>query len=296
MREPSTAPSLGGRTPLAISPSIGIARAICPPVMHASPRLRIVFLAADDEFAGEMQRFLYARHPDWIVGSVISSHPIYKRSRIGAVLFVLRRSGFIFLSEMIRIRLTGGLLYRKKRVFPSHLARAHNVDVLVSSNINDARSVATLRAWHPDVIISTNFSHYIGTTVRESTARYGCWNLHKSLLPHYRGMAPSFHALLEGATTVGATLHVVAKELDVGDVLSQAEVCVSNTDSVYSLNRRTAVAGGRLLAAFLESYDPTSIKATPQSGNGRPNYTYPTRAEVKRFRRMGLKFYAYGSE
>ena len=132
--------------------------------------------------------------------------------------------------------------------------------------------------------------------MRESVARYGCWNLHKSLLPQFRGMAPSFHALLEGATTVGATLHVVAKELDVGDVLSQTEVCVSKTDSVYSLNRRTAVAGGRLLAAFLESYDPTSIKATPQSGNGRPNYTYPTRAEVKRFRRLGLKFYAYGSE
>src|SRR5437667_10117424 len=129
MREPSPAPALGGRTPLAISPSIGIARATCPPVMHASPRLRIVFLAADDEFAGDMQRFLYARHPDWIVGSVISSPPIYKRSRIGAVLFVLRLSGIIFLSEMLRIRLTGGLLCRTQRVLRSAHPRYPKVHI-----------------------------------------------------------------------------------------------------------------------------------------------------------------------
>jgi folate-dependent phosphoribosylglycinamide formyltransferase PurN len=250
----------------------------------------------DDEFAGEMQQFLYESHPDWIAGSVISSSPLYKKSRIGASLFVLRRSGFIFLTEMIRIKLVRGFLDRKQKVFPSQLARDHNVELLVSSDINDEQSVTTLRRWQPDLIISTNFSHYIGKTVRETVARYGCWNLHKSLLPQYRGMAPSFHALLEGATKVGATLHVVAKGIDVGDVLTQVEVFVSETDSVYSLNRKTAKAGGRLLASFLENYDPMSVKATPQPDGAWRSYTYPSHAEVRAFRKKGLKFYASGSE
>ena len=45
----------------------------------AKAPLRIVFLAMDDEFAGEMQRFLYERHPDWITGSVISAQAVSPR-------------------------------------------------------------------------------------------------------------------------------------------------------------------------------------------------------------------------
>ncbi len=60
-------------------------------------------------------------------------------------------------------------------------------------------------------------------------------------------MAPSFHALLEGANKVGATLHIVSKQFDDGDILAQVEVAVTEQDSVYSLNRRTSEAGGRML-------------------------------------------------
>lgn len=253
--------------------------------------MRIVLLAVDDEFAGEMQRFLYEAHPDWIVGSVISSCTIYKRSRLGGALFVLRRSGFAFLARMIHMKILRHFLDKKEHHLPSQLARSHGVEQFVSSNINDEQSVARLRSWKPDLIISTNFSHYIGRTVRESIARYGCWNLHKSLLPQYRGMAPSFHALLEGATKVGATLHVVSKGFDTGDWLAQTEVPVTKADSIYSLNIKTSQAGGRLMADFLETYDPGLTKAVPQPEGTWKNYTYPTRAEVRAFRTKGLSFY-----
>jgi methionyl-tRNA formyltransferase len=253
--------------------------------------MRVVVLAVDDEFAGEMQRPLYETHPAWIVGSVISSCAIYGQSSLGAVLMVLRKSGLVFLAEMIRIKVLRRLLSRENRFLPSRLAQGHGVEQCVSSNINAPDSVAKLRSWNPDVIISTNFSHYIGRTVRESIARYGCWNLHKSLLPEYRGMAPSFHALLEGASRVGATLHVVAKGFDTGDLLAQVEVPVTKSDTVYSLNRNTSQAGGKLLVSFLENNDLGSIKALPQADGAWKNYTYPTPAEVKAFRSKGLRFY-----
>jgi methionyl-tRNA formyltransferase len=253
--------------------------------------MRIVLLAVDDEFAGEMQRFLYETHPDWIVGSVISSCEIYKHSKLGGAVFVVRKSGPMFLAQMFYIKVVRSFLEKKKRFLPSQLARSHGVEQFVSSNINDEQSVAKLRSWNPDLIISTNFSHYIGKKVHESIARCGCWNLHKSYLPNYRGMAPSFHALLEGATKVGATLHIVTKGFDTGDILAQVEVPVRSEDSVYSLNRNTAQAGGRLLASFLDKYDPGSTKAIPQPTGDWKNYTYPTREEVKAFRRKKLKFY-----
>ena len=248
-------------------------------------------LAVDDEFAGEMQRFIYASHPDWVVGSVLSSCMIYKRSRIGGALFVLRSSGLVFLAEMIRMKLLRGMLDRRRRFFPSQLAKANHTPVFITADINAPASIEKLRSWQPDLVISTNFSHYIGKTVRESVARHGCWNLHKSLLPKYRGMAPVFHALLEGEKCVGATLHVVAKGFDTGAIIAQAEVPVTRQDTVYSLNRKTSEAGGRLMAKTLERGDLSALKPTSQPEGNWRNYTYPTAAEVAAFRGKGLRFY-----
>ena len=239
-----------------------------------------------------MQRFVYEAHPEWVVGSVISACEIYKHNRITGPLFVLRQSGPTFLAEMVRMKILKAFLEKRHRFFPSQLAQRHNVEQFVTANINDDDSVRKLQSWKPDSIISTNFSHYIGKTVREATARSGCWNLHKSLLPHYRGMAPAFHALLEGATSTGATLHVVSKSFDDGDVLAQQQIPMLPGDSVYCLNRKSSEAGGRMLASFLETFDPASTRATPQPAGAWKYCTYPTRLEVKAFFRKGLKFFS----
>lgn len=253
--------------------------------------MRIVLLSVDDEFAGEMQKFLYQNHPEWVVGSIISTCKVYKLTDIQGAWMVFRKSGLIFLASMTYIKLLKYFLGKRKPALPTELAKQHDVEQFMSFDINNPEGLAKLRSWKPDLIISTNFSHYIGKTVRESIAQYGCWNLHKSLLPQYRGMAPSFHALLEGAEKVGATLHVVAKGFDTGEILAQVEVPAGNGDTVYDLNRRTATAGGQLLASFLEKYDPETAKATPQPTGDWKNYTYPTRAEVRAFLKKGLRFY-----
>jgi len=57
--------------------------------------MRIAFLAVDDEFAGRMQSYVYEKHPVWVGGSVIYTRPIYKRTKVGGLLFLLKRSGFM---------------------------------------------------------------------------------------------------------------------------------------------------------------------------------------------------------
>ncbi len=253
--------------------------------------MRIVLLAVDDEFAGEIQKPLYDAHPDWVVGSVISTCMIYKRSKIGGALFTLQKSGLRFLIEMVHMKIVRLFVDKAKKHRPTQLAQQHGVEQYFCADINDPASIAKLKSWNPDIIISTNFSHYVGKTVRESVASQGCWNLHKSLLPQYRGMAPSFHAMLEGSPKVGATLHVLAKGFDTGDLLAQVEVPVTAADTVYSLNRRTSVSGGKLMVEFLEKFDPQTTKAVPQPAGDWKNYTYPTRKEVKAFLAKGLRFY-----
>jgi methionyl-tRNA formyltransferase len=251
--------------------------------------VRIAFLAVDDEFAGSMQSFLYARHPEWVVGSVIATQSIYRKSPIKAFWFVLRKSGFRYGAEMFKMkvvrRISGGAI----KPSPTRLAKEHRVPLHFSSDINSDESLQQLRDWSPDVVIATNFSHYVGAKAR-GIARLGTWNLHKSYLPHFRGMAPSFYALLRGEKHAGATLHEISKGIDTGNILCQEAVEIVRNDSVYTLNQRTSEAGGRMLAEFLEHNEASRIQSYPQPSGDWPYYTYPSPADVRLFLRKGLRF------
>lgn len=251
--------------------------------------MRIVFLSVNDAFAGEMQRYLYENNPVCVVGSVISSCAIYKRSTIGAVMFVIRKSGFFYLFQMIRIKIIKKLFKLGERETPSSLAKKHKVDLFYSKNINNKESLQRLYRLKPDIIISTNFSHFIGKGVRKIPS-IGVWNLHKSYLPNYRGMAPNYYALLEGAENSGATLHVVDDGFDTGPIICQVRVPIQGYDTVYSLNLRTANAGGRMLAELLDSIDPNSIHPAPQPSGDWRTYSYPSRQDVRKFRKKKLRF------
>ena len=251
--------------------------------------MRIVLLAVDDEFAGAMQRYVYESHPEWVVGSVISTCPIYKKTKLGAMVFVIQRSGFLYGAEMFRMKLVRKLMQKNEIVSPLQLANKHIVEIFYSANINDDASVAKLRSWSPDLIISTNFSHYVGERVRRAS-KVGTWNLHKSYLPHYRGMAPNFYALLNEEKEVGVTLHKIAKEFDTGDIIKQARVPVTPEDSVYTLNQKTSEVGGSMMAEYLEHADMKNIIMTPQPPGDWPNRSYPTKQDIKAFRKKGLRF------
>jgi len=251
--------------------------------------MRVVFLAVDDEFAGLMQKYIYERHPDWVVGSVISSCLLYRKSNMGAAFFLAKHSGFVYIAQMIKMKMIRQAANGSGALSATALARAHGVDIYRTGDINNADGLAKLRAWRPDLVISTNFSQYVGKEARAIPSR-GAWNLHKSYLPYYRGMAPNFYALMEGADSVGATLHVLAKGFDTGDILDQVKLKVQPGESVYELNKRTADAGGRLLLSFLERGNLSEIRATPQPEGNWRTYSYPTRADVRAFRRKGGRF------
>lgn len=272
-----------------IKPGTDSGTQVCHNSITERQKKRIVFLAIDDQFAGAMQKPIYESHPDWIVGTVISTCAIYKRSKIGAAWFLFARSGSIYILAMVKMKLLHKISQKRKSIVPSRLAKPHNVEIHYSSNINSAESLDKLSEWHPDVIISTNFNHYIGRQIRMRST-VGTWNLHKSLLPHYRGMGPNFYALLEGAKSVGATLHVVDDGYDTGHILKQTKVQVHNNDSVHTLNANSANKGGQMLRNFLETTDLAHVQASPQPEGNWKTYSYPTRSDIRKFRKKSLSF------
>ena len=252
-------------------------------------KFKIVFLAVNDEYSGCMQKYIYEKHPDWVIGSVISKNAIYKKNKFQAVLFVINKSGLYYLVQMIKIKILKLFFSKEKKETALSLANAHNKEVYYSGNINSEADIEKLKSWDPDLIISTNFSHYVGKNVREIT-KHGAWNLHKSYLPSYRGMAPSFFALLEGAKNVGVTLHIIDKGFDTGSIIIQKKLSVEKADTVYSLNWKTADSGGKMLLEYLENLNLDELTSHSQPSDIDKYYTYPSKAEIMAFRKKGLHF------
>jgi len=251
--------------------------------------MKIVFLSVNDEYAGEMQRPLFERRPEWIAGSIISSCRIYKKSNLQAVFYLLSHSGWPYVLSMIWTKMGSKVFSRSRTLTPLELAKKFGVPIFYSSNINEEASRQCLAGWNPDLVISTNFNHYVGGQARK-IPRISTWNLHKSYLPHYRGMAPGFYALLNGEKWSGATLHVMDAGFDTGDLIKQVKVPVRDGDTVFDLNTRIAREGGKMLADTLDGLDPVNLAPVNQPQGNWPTHSYPCRKDVRDFKRKGLKF------
>jgi methionyl-tRNA formyltransferase len=97
----------------------------------------------------------------------------------------------------------------------------------------------------------------------------GCWNVHASLLPRWRGAAPIERALLAGDAETGVCLMQMDAGLDTGPVLLRETVAIHDDDTGSSLHDRLAAAGARMLADGLRHvFTATPLVATPQAADG----------------------------
>ncbi len=105
----------------------------------------------------------------------------------------------------------------------------------------------TLNDFAPDIIIVAAYGKILPEYVL-NFARYGAINVHGSLLPEYRGAAPVNRAIIDGKTKTGVTIMYMEKGLDTGDMLSKAEVEITDDITATELFASLAEVGGRLVS------------------------------------------------
>jgi methionyl-tRNA formyltransferase len=132
------------------------------------------------------------------------------------------------------------------------LARAHGVPVHTPEKVHAAESLAQIRALRPDLIFSFYYRHMIPTDIL-ALARLGAYNMHGSLLPKYRGRAPVNWAVLNGETETGATLHVMVKRADAGDIVDQERVPIGPEDTARDVFAKVTAAARAVLARQLDN-------------------------------------------
>ena len=137
------------------------------------------------------------------------------------------------------------------------LALAHGIPVFQPPTLKDEAVWQTLRDLAPEVIIVAAYGKLLPPAVLEIPL-YGCINVHGSLLPKYRGAAPIQWAVINGEKTTGVTTMQMARGMDTGDILLQAETKIGPEESAGELGRcnrvQHKVGKGRSYCPVLESF------------------------------------------
>ena len=150
------------------------------------------------------------------------------------------------------------------RPTPVHAcAEAAGIPVLQPARVRDPEFLAQLEQLAPDVIVVAAYGKIIPKAVLE-LPKYGCLNVHASLLPKYRGAAPIQWAILNGEKETGVTIMQMNEGLDTGDILTSAEVEIADTETGGSLFDKLAAAGGKLLVETLPLVESGEIRPQQQ--------------------------------
>lgn len=124
----------------------------------------------------------------------------------------------------------------------------------------------SLRQINPDLIVVTAYGKILPSDVLEYP-RYGCVNVHASLLPAYRGAAPMQRAILDGQTVTGITTMRMDAGLDTGDIYLQKEVPIAPDDNFEAVHDKMGEAGAKVLLDTIEGLRNGTLKPVPQDAS-----------------------------
>lgn len=125
-----------------------------------------------------------------------------------------------------------------------------NIPVFQPTTLKDGSFQDTLDLLKPDAIVVVAYGKILPKYVLDYP-KYGCINLHGSLLPKYRGAAPMQRALIEGEKETGVTTMYMAEGLDTGDLLEVAKTDITEEDNFESIHDRLSEIGSSLLISTL---------------------------------------------
>ncbi|MEO5623968.1 MAG: methionyl-tRNA formyltransferase [Dokdonella sp.] len=149
-----------------------------------------------------------------------------------------------------------------------HAARGAGVTVEQPQSLRDAAARERLRDYAPDLIVVVAYGMILPKSVL-ALARLGCWNVHASLLPRWRGAAPIQRAILAGDTETGVDLMQMEVGLDTGPILLERRTPILPDDTGGSLHDRLAQLGADALAEGLATVvNGATLVATLQTNEG----------------------------
>jgi methionyl-tRNA formyltransferase len=160
------------------------------------------------------------------------------------------------------------------------IAREHRIPVLEAGALGHPDTLAALRAYEPDALCAACFPRRLPADVL-GLAPLGALNVHPSLLPAYRGPAPLFWVLRDGAPSAGVTVHLMDEGLDTGPIVERAPLPLPEGASGAELDRLASELGGELLARAVVRLRAGTAVITPQPVQGASYCPWPSAQDFR---------------
>ena len=168
------------------------------------------------------------------------------------------------------------------------LFKKNHIKIVSTNDVNSPNFILELTSLKPDLLLSVAFPQIFKQEIPEVPTR-GAVNIHHSLLPHYRGMLPTFWQLHHGKKTLGITVHQINKKIDSGKIIVQESHSTIENESFHKTVQRTKRLGAHsILEAIDLLFDP-NFKPKVNRRNEGSYYTFPSYSEVKKFRKKGFR-------
>lgn len=142
-------------------------------------------------------------------------------------------------------------------------ALARGLEVAQPASMSDPDFQAKLESLQPDAACVVAFGAMLPSPIL-NLGRFGCINVHPSLLPEYRGAAPIQRAIMDGRTVTGVTTMFLTEEMDAGDMILQRQAAIEPDDDSGSLHDRLAKVGAQLLVETLAALEQGTAPRIPQ--------------------------------
>lgn len=156
---------------------------------------------------------------------------------------------------------------RKKILTPPPVkveALKHGIPVFQPEKVRQEEELEKILSLKPDLIVTAAFGQILPNQLLEAP-KYGCINVHASLLPELRGGAPIHYAIIQGKQKTGVTIMYMVEKLDAGDILTSIEVPITEEDNVGTLFVKLSSAGAKLLSETLPLLLEGRLTPKPQN-------------------------------
>lgn len=149
--------------------------------------------------------------------------------------------------------------------FPAvkEMALSLNIPVYQPRRVKEPEFIEVLKQLNPDVIVVAAFGQILSKVILD-LPKFGCINVHASLLPKYRGSAPIQWSIIEGEEKTGITIMHMDEGIDTGDMISKKEITLSPKETFGTLHDKLAEAAGPLLIQALADIEAGRATRTKQ--------------------------------
>ena len=146
-------------------------------------------------------------------------------------------------------------------------AMEYGIPVYQPAKVREASFVEVLQGMEADVYVVIAFGQLLPKAVLE-LPKYGCINIHASLLTKYRGAAPIQWCVIDGERETGITTMMMDVGLDTGDMLEKTVIPIEEKETGGSLHDKLSLAGGALILSTLKKLEEGTLVRTPQTDEG----------------------------